>query len=231
VLKAVENVKLIEARVKGMNVLNQAEIDRAMIELDGTPNKSKLGANAILGVSMSVARAAACHKNMHLWQYLSTLSSTKPVLPYPYLNVINGGKHADNHIACQEFMICPEEAASFGESMRIGCEVYHRLKDIIKKRYGATGVGDEGGFAPGSRTMDEALEMLMQAIAPSKGVRIALDVAASEFFVEESKKYDLGFKAEKRELVSGSELGQTYLALAQKYPIKSIEDPFDQDDT
>lgn len=231
VLNAVENVKKISTRLMGMNVLKQEIIDQAMIDLDGTPNKSFLGANAILGVSMCVARAAASHLNVHLWQYIAELAQNyKPSLPYPYLNVINGGKHADNEIACQEFMICPEKATSFAESMRQGCEVYHKLKDIIKKKFGSTGVGDEGGFAPGSKTMDEALSMLSEAMAIHPGIRVGLDVAASEFFDEKTKKYDLGFKADKPHTLTGKELADVYLDLVKKFPIKSIEDPFDQDD-
>lgn len=168
--------------------------------MDGTPNKSKLGANAILGVSLAVAKAGAAAKNVPLYKHLADLSGTKKiVLPVPAFNVINGGSHAGNKLAMQEFMILPTGASSFSEAMRIGSEVYHTLKNVIKKKYGqdATNVGDEGGFAPNIQDNREGLELLKTAIEQAGytgKVKIAMDVAASEFYKEAEKKYDLDFK-------------------------------------
>merc|ERR1712241_959219 len=247
-LKAVANVNnLIAPKLVGMDVRNQAGIDKKMVEtLDGSKNewgwsKSKLGANAILAVSMAVCRAGAAANQMPLYQYLAKLSG-KPmdrfVMPVPSFNVINGGSHAGNRLACQEFMILPTGAGSFKEAMVIGAEVYHNLKSVIKKKYGqdACNVGDEGGFAPNVQDNNEALDVLMEAIdkAGHAGkVKIGTDVAASEFFNSETKKYDLDFKnpdsaAEMKK--SAAEMVEYYKSWISKYPLVSIEDPFDQDD-
>jgi len=244
VSKAVANVndiiapKLIES---GITVTQQKEIDDFLIKLDGTPNKGKLGANAILGVSMAVAEAAAGEKDIPLYQHLAALAGVKPpyVLPTPCFNVINGGSHAGNKLAFQEFMLCPTGATSFTEALKIGTETYHTLKGVIKKKYGidATNVGDEGGFAPNVSGAEESLELLVEAIklAGYEGkIKIALDVASSEFYDEKDKKYDLDFKNTKdndgSKKITGKELAELYIGYINKYPIISIEDPFDQDD-
>jgi len=248
VLTAVKNVNdLIAPKLFGKSVLEQADLDKMMYEeLDGTQgewgwSKGKLGANAILAVSMAICRAAAACKNMTLYQHIATIagkSTEKYVMPVPAFNVINGGSHAGNCLACQEFMILPVGATSFREALQIGAEVYHDLKDVIKKKYGqdATNVGDEGGFAPNVKENDEALEILMQALEKSghkDKVMIGTDVAASEFYVGDEKKYDLYQKdPEKKgkELKSTEELAAYYKEWMKKYPLVSIEDPFDQDD-
>jgi len=248
VLKAVKNVnETIAPKLFGKSVLEQAELDKLMYaDLDGSTNewgycKEKLGANAILAVSMAICRAAAACKNMTLYQRIADLagkSTDKYVLPVPAFNVINGGSHAGNGLACQEFMILPVGASSFREALQIGSEVYHTLKKVIKEKYGqdATNVGDEGGFAPSVTENDEALEVLMMAIEKSghkDKVKIGTDVAASEFYDADSKKYDLYWKnSEKKgkEMKTTEELAAYYTAWTQKYPLVSIEDPFDQDD-
>lgn len=239
--KAVANVNNViapELIKSGLAVTAQKDIDAFLIKLDGTPNKGKLGANAILGVSIAVAKAAAGEKGVPLYKYLSELAGTSApfVLPAPAMNVINGGSHAGNPLAFQEFMIVPTGAKTFTESMQIGTEVYHTLKKVIKAKYGidATNVGDEGGFAPNVHSADEALDLLMEAIkkAGYEGrVNISLDVASSEFYKD--GKYDLDFKnpnSDKSKWVSGAELAKIYQGYIEKYPIVSIEDPFDQDD-
>jgi len=248
VLKAVANVNdIIAPKLVGMDVREQTKIDKVMVEeLDGSQNewgwsKSKLGANAILAVSMAVCRAGAAASEMPLYQYIANLAgkpTDKFVMPVPSFNVINGGSHAGNRLACQEFMILPVGAASFKDAMIIGAEVYHTLKSVIKKRYGqdACNVGDEGGFAPNVQDNNEALDVLMEAIKKSgheSKVKIGTDVAASEFFVAETKLYDLDFKnkdsgADMKK--TAKELIQYYKAWLVKYPFVSIEDPFDQDD-
>merc|ERR1719231_984778 len=228
-----------------MTVTHQSEIDKMMVEtLDGTQNmwgwsKSKLGANAILAVSMAVCRAGAASMQMPLYEYVSLISG-KPtnefVMPVPSFNVINGGSHAGNRLACQEFMILPVGASTFREAMMIGAEVYHTLKAVIKKKYGqdACNVGDEGGFAPSVQDNNEALDVLMEAIQKSgheAKVKIATDVAASEFWI--NGKYDLDFKnpqSPPEMKKSADELMQYYKEWFAKYPFVSIEDPFDQDD-
>jgi enolase len=212
-----------------------------LIKLDGTPNKGKLGANAILGVSLAVAKAGAASKKIPLYRHIKELANTKGdkfVLPVPSFNVINGGSHAGNRLAFQEFMILPVGAASFSEAMRMGCETYHTLKSVIKEKYGqdACNVGDEGGFAPNIQSNVEGVELLMQAIKRAgyeKEIRIGMDVAASEFLTKEGD-YDLDFKNKaagpRKEVISGAALGKMYADLVAKYPIVSIEDPFDQDD-
>lgn len=229
VLKAIQNIKIIEKALKGKDEKKQKEIDQLMIELDGTQNKSKLGANAMLAVSMAICRAGAINKP--LYKHISQLAKTKPKLPTPYMNVINGGKHAGNALAMQEFMIAPK-SSSFSKAMQMGTETYHVLKKVILEKYGlnAANVGDEGGFAPPVNSATEALELLNEAIkrAGYKGkINIAMDCAASEFFVK--GKYDLGFKS-KSNIVSSKELADEYMKYLKKYPITSIEDPFDQED-
>jgi len=248
VLTAVKNVnEIIAPKLFGKNVLEQAELDKMMYEeLDGSQNewgwsKEKLGANAILAVSMCICRAAAACKNMTLYQRVAELAgkpTDKYIMPVPSMNVINGGSHAGNGLACQEFMIMPVGASTFREAVQIGAEVYHTLKGVIKERYGqdATNVGDEGGFAPCVTENDEALEVLMIAIEKSghlEKIKIATDVAASEFYDADAKKYDLYWKDEEKkgkQMMTSEELADYYKAWCEKYPLVSIEDPFDQDD-
>ncbi|GAA96626.1 hypothetical protein E5Q_03296 [Mixia osmundae IAM 14324] len=241
VLKAVANVNdtLGPALIKsGLDVTAQAEIDKLLIDTDGSDNKGKLGANAILGVSMAVAKAGAAAKKVPLYVHLAQVcgSGDKYVLPLPCMNVINGGSHAGNALAFQEFMILPTEAASFEEAMKAGSETYHHLKKVIQTKYGidATNVGDEGGFAPNVKGAEEALEILTEAIEKAGytgKIKIALDVASSEFYKD--GKYDLDFKnpnSDSSKWLTGKELADVYLEMVNKYPIVSIEDPFDQDD-
>eukprot|EP01027_Heterolobosea_sp_BB2_P027000 GEZU01042160.1.p1 GENE.GEZU01042160.1~~GEZU01042160.1.p1 ORF type:complete len:480 (+),score=209.01 GEZU01042160.1:135-1442(+) len=240
VLKAVANVNdIIAPKLIGQDPTNQKEIDRIMLELDGTESKSKLGANAILGVSLAVCRAGAAAKGVPLYQHIADLagkSGKSFVLPVPAFNVINGGSHAGNKLAMQEFMILPTGAASFKEAMRMGAEVYHTLKAVIKKKYGqdATNVGDEGGFAPNILDNREGLQLLTTAIAEAGytgKVRIGMDVAASEFYND--GVYDLDFKTENNDgsqRLSGDKLIELYKEFTRDFDIVSIEDPFDQDD-
>ena len=244
--KAVDNViKLIAPALiaKQIDVTQQTAVDEFLLKLDGTENKSKLGANAILGVSLAVAKAGAAAKNVPLYRHLADLSGTpasqqRLVLPVPAFNVINGGSHAGNKLAMQEFMILPTGASSFAEAMKIGSEVYHTLKSVIKKRYGqdATNVGDEGGFAPNIQDNREGLELLKTAIEQAGytgKVKIAMDVAASEFYKEKEAKYDLDFKnaqSDPSKWLTGTELADLYRSFIKDYPIVSVEDPFDQDD-
>lgn len=248
VKKAIANVeKVIKPALLGKDPCDQAAIDKLMVEqLDGTKNewgwcKSSLGANAILGVSMACCRAGAAAKGLPLYKYIATLAE-KPtdqmVMPVPFFNVINGGEHAGNLLALQEFLIAPVGAPTFHEAVRYASETYHHLKDVIKKKFGrdATNVGDEGGFAPNVSNAEEALELLVEAIKAAgyeNKIKIAFDAAASEFYNSESKKYDLGYKAAKKDastLVTGEELKVVYEGWLKKYPIISVEDPFDQDD-
>lgn len=245
VLNAVANVNdIIAPALKGMSVINQSEIDKKMVEeIDGSVNewgwsKSKLGANAILAVSLAVARAAAHSKGVPLYQHIAELAgkpTSKFVLPCPALNIINGGSHAGNKLAIQEFMIFPTGASTFREAMQIGCEVYHNLAKLIKKNFGmaSANVGDEGGFGcPEIQDETETLELITKAIeqAGHTGkVQIGLDVAASEFYKD--GKYDLSWKTgDKTRVVDSKEFVEIYSELVSKYPIISIEDPFDQDD-
>uniref|UniRef100_F1KZV7 Enolase n=1 Tax=Ascaris suum TaxID=6253 RepID=F1KZV7_ASCSU len=242
VLKAVANVNetIGPALVKkGFCPTQQAEIDKFMLELDGTENKSKLGANAILGVSLAVAKAGAAHKGLPLYKYIAELAGvSKVVLPVPAMNVINGGSHAGNKLAMQEFMILPVGANSFKEAMRMGSEVYHHLKAEIKKRYGldATAVGDEGGFAPNIQDNKEGLDLLNTAIALAGytgKISIGMDIASSEFYKAEAKKYDLDFKnpnSDKGKWKTGDEMAELYQSFIKSYPVVSIEDAFEQDD-
>merc|ERR1719311_966263 len=224
-----------------MDVREQAAIDKKMNEVDGTPNKSKLGANGILGVSMAVCKAAAEAQGLPLYRHIAALAGNTGanVLPVPCFNVVNGGSHAGNKLAFQEYFIIPVGADSFSEAMRIGAECYHTLKGIIKKKFGgdATLIGDEGGFAPPCDARG-GVELVMEAIqkAGYEGVcKIGMDVAASEFKVEGEDCYDLGtWYPEDQKTpdlkMTGAQLGEFYAALCKDFPIITIEDPFDQDD-
>ena len=211
-------------------------MDDLLCKLDGTENKSTLGANAILGVSMAAAKAGGAKKGVPLYQHLGDLVGAKGfIMPVPAFNVINGGSHAGNKLAMQEFMILPTGAASFSEAMRMGTEVYHHLKSVIKKKYGldATAVGDEGGFAPNIQSNKEALELVKAAIAMAGytgRIDIGMDIAASEFYAD--GKYDLDFKSTTgaKQLVDSKGLSMLYWEFIRDYPVVSIEDPFDQDD-
>jgi len=242
VTKAVNSVnEVFNTSLKGMSVLELEALDNKMIEIDGTPNKSKLGANAILGVSMAAAKAGAEAKGIPLYKHVADLAgNTGPmVLPVPCFNVINGGSHAGNKLAFQEYFIIPVGAKNFREAIRIGAECYHNLKTILKKKFGgdATLIGDEGGFAPPCDAR-QGVELIMEAIekAGYKDVcKVGMDVAASEFKVEGQDIYDLGTwypEAEKSDdlKLSGAKLGEFYAGLAKDFPIITIEDPFDQDD-
>ena len=239
VTKAVENVNsIIAPALVGKDPTDQKAIDDLMIELDGTKNKGKLGANAILAVSMAVSKAGAAEKGVPLYKHIADLAGNgKLVLPVPAFNVINGGSHAGNKLAMQEFMILPVGASSFAEAMRMGSEVYHNLKSVIKAKYGqdACNVGDEGGFAPNIQENKEGLELLKVAIenAGYTGkIKIGMDVAAAEFYTED-KMYDLDFKTENNDgslKKTGEEMIEMYKEFCSEYPIVSIEDPFDQDD-
>ncbi|WP_102399891.1 phosphopyruvate hydratase [Haloimpatiens massiliensis] len=231
VLKAVENVNtLIADELVGMNVLDQVAIDKAMIELDGTNNKGKLGANAMLGVSLACARAAAESLGLSLYQYIGGVNGK--VLPVPMMNIINGGSHADNNVDLQEFMIMPVGAESFSQALRMCSETFHALKSILNKKGLATGVGDEGGFAPNLNSNEEAIEVIIEAIKaagyePGKDLFIALDPASSEFFNTESNMYEL--KGEGKTLTP-AEMVEFYANLVEKYPIISIEDGMAEED-
>ncbi|MFC1691171.1 phosphopyruvate hydratase [Nanoarchaeota archaeon] len=237
VLKAVKNVnELIEPALQGKDPTKQQEIDKIMLDLDATKNKSKLGANAILGVSMAVCRAGALAKGVPLYKHIAEIAGvTEFVMPVPSFNVINGGKHAGNPLPFQEFMLMPTGASSFSEALRMGAEVYHHLKKLIKKKHGidSVNVGDEGGFAPPVLNIEEPLDLLQDAIEDAGYTgkfKIATDCAASEFFKD--GKYDLDFKKESGDhnIISSDELMNKYKELIEKYPLVSIEDPFDQED-
>jgi len=233
VQKAVENVNnIIAAELQGLDSLEQVDIDRTMIELDGTENKGKLGANAILGVSMATARAAANFLDVPLYKYLGTFHSN--LLPVPMANIINGGKHADNKVDFQEFMVMPVGAQSMREAVRVTAEVFHTLKKLLKDAGKNTAVGDEGGFAP-DITNDEALDFIMKAIEkagykPGEDVMIALDCASSELFDEGGKKGYKFWKSNPDKLFSAEDMIDIYTKWVAKYPIISIEDPLDQND-
>jgi enolase len=240
VLKAVENINTIIApALIGKDPADQKMIDDLMIELDGTKNKGNLGANAILAVSMAVPKAGAAEKGVPLYKHISELAgNSKLVLPVPAFNVINGGSHAGNKLAMQEFMILPIGASTFAEAMRMGSEVYHNLKSVIKKKYGqdACNVGDEGGFAPNIQENKEGLELLKESIEKAGytgKIKIGMDVAAAEFYTADDKMYDLDFKTENNDgslKKTGEEMIAMYKEFCSEYPIVSIEDPFDQDD-
>ncbi len=235
VLKAVANVNNeISSALTGVDPADQSAIDNKMLELDGTENKSKLGANAMLAVSLACCRAGAAAKSVPLYKHIADLAGISEfVLPVPSFNVINGGQHAGNKLAMQEFMILPVGASSFKEALQIGAEVYHNLKGVVKKKYGqdAVNVGDEGGFAPDIQDNREGLELLKEAIAKAgytDKVKIGMDVAASEFFQEGS--YNLNFKGDSPDMKSGDEMVTLYKNFVDEYGLVSIEDPFDQDD-
>jgi len=230
---------------KDLEIANQEAMDKMLLDLDGTANKEKLGANAILGVSLAIAKAAAAHEKLPLFKHLAKLAgnkTTKMLLPVPVFNVINGGSHAGNKLAMQEFMLFPHGAASFTDAMKMGSETYHHLKSLTKKKFGqdAVNVGDEGGFAPNILVNSDALDLIVEAIGVAGytgKIGIAMDVAASEFWKGDLNKYDLDFKNadagdvnDKERYVSPTELADIYCDFIDKYPICSIEDPFDQDD-
>ena len=227
VQKAVDNVnEIIYKEVVGWDATDQRGLDDVMIALDGTPNKSKLGANAILGVSLAVARAAAESAELPLYKYIG--GPTVNLLPVPMMNILNGGAHADSNVDIQEFMIAPIGAESFAEALRMGAEVYHALKSVLKERKLATGLGDEGGFAPNLASNREALDLIEDAIKaagykPGKDVALALDVAASEFYDDD--KYL--FEGEKKD---SAEMIEYYEQLVADYPLVSIEDPLNEED-
>jgi enolase len=232
VLKAVQNVNnLIAAEIVGLDALEQVDVDHTMIELDGTETKSKLGANAILGVSMATARAAADFLGVPLFKYLGSFHAS--LMPVPMANIINGGAHADSSVDFQEFMIMPVGAPSIREAVRMMAEIFHTLKGVLKGRGYNTGVGDEGGYAPSLKSNDEAIEVILEAIVkagykPGDNVMLALDPAASEFYDKEKKKYVFK-KSDKRELTS-QEMVDFWVNWANKYPIISMEDAMSEED-
>ena len=230
-LKAVANVnKEIAAKVIGLDALDQIGLDKILIELDGTPTKKKLGANAILGVSLAAARAAAMELDLPLYRYIGGTNAR--ILPVPMMNILNGGKHAVSNVDLQEFMVVPLGAPTFAEALRMGAEVFHHLKKVLTKAGKAVGVGDEGGFAPSLESNESALKLIMEAIQaagfkPGKEVALALDPAASEFYNNERKAYQ--FKSEKKDLNS-AKIVDTYASWVERYPIVSIEDGMAEDD-
>jgi len=224
---ALRNVnEQLSSHLIGHDVRDQRLIDQLLIDLDGTDNKSRLGANALLGVSLAVARAGALATDQPLWRHIGGLSAQ--VLPVPMLNVLNGGAHADNNVDIQEFMVAPVGAPTFSEGLRWGVEIYHHLKKVLQKRGLATGVGDEGGFAPNLASNDAALDLLIEAIQaagyePGRDVQLALDVAASEFFTDGA--YHMGGEA-----LSSADMVEFYAGLAERFPLYSIEDGLDEND-
>ena len=236
VLKAVENANTTIAQaVAGMDPVNQTALDRCMIETDGTPTKSKLGANAILAVSMATARAAALAERQPLYKYLSRYSSDRGAntLPVPMMNILNGGAHADNSVDLQEFMVMPAGASSFSEALRMGVEVFHHLKAVLQKRNYSTAVGDEGGFAPNLKSNEEAIEVVLEAInaagyTPGKHVWLALDPASSEFYVKASSRYV--FKKSDKSSRTPEQMTAFWESWVRQFPIVSIEDGLAEDD-
>ncbi|MCM1041704.1 MAG: phosphopyruvate hydratase [Bacteroides sp.] len=232
VLQAVENVNNVIAKeLKGMMVEDQIALDKRMIELDGTPNKGKLGANAILGVSLACARAAAQECGQELYNYVGGVNAH--TLPVPMMNILNGGSHADSNVDFQEFMVMPIGAPSFREALRWGAETFHSLKSVLKKKGLSTGVGDEGGFAPNLKSNEEALEVILQAIEqagykPGQDIFIALDPASSEFYLPEEKVYHL-HKSSGEKLTS-AQMADFWADWTKRYPIISIEDGMAEDD-
>lgn len=228
---AVSNVNdIIAQEIIGMEVFSQVEIDKFLIELDGTDNKAKFGANAILAVSMAVARAAADEMGMPLYQYIGGINAK--VLPVPMLNILNGGEHADNNVDIQEFMVMPVGAKSFKEALRMGAEIFHNLKAVLKEKGLNTSVGDEGGFAPNLSSNEEALSTIVMAIEkagykPGEEIMLALDVAATEMYDKENKVYNLTAEGKK---FTSDELIDYYEDMVNKYPIISIEDGLDEED-
>jgi len=231
VLDAINNVnEVLAPEVVGMNANDQVRIDKKMIEIDGTPNKGRLGANAILGVSMAVAKAAAANAGLSLYQYLGGVNAK--TLPVPMMNILNGGEHADNNVDIQEWMVMPVGAKSFAEALRMGAEIYHNLKKVLQDRNLGTGVGDEGGFAPDLGTNEDALKVIMEAIEkagykPGEDIKLAVDAAATEMYDKESGKYIL--KGEGLEMTS-EEFVDYYADLVDRYPLVSIEDGLDEED-
>ena len=231
VLKAVQNVNtVISDELKGFSIYEQRVIDQKMIHLDGSPNKSKLGANAILGVSMACAKAAASELGRPLYSYLGGVNAT--TLPVPMMNILNGGSHADNKIDIQEFMVMPFGASSFSEALRMGTEVFHHLKSVLKQNGMSTNVGDEGGFAPALGSNEEAVEVVLKAIEsagyrPGEDIWIALDAASSEFYDKKSGKYTFESTGD---IMDSNDLVSFWTDWVKKYPIISIEDGLDEDD-
>ena len=231
VLKAVQNInEVIAPRLIGEDALDQAYIDGIMLDLDGTPNKDVLGANAILGVSMALARAAADYYEMPLYQYLGGANAR--VLPAPMMNILNGGSHADNNVDLQEFMIYPLGAKSFSEALQMGVEVFHNLKKVLKEKGLNTAVGDEGGFAPDLKSNEEAIQVILEAASRTKyevgkDLFIAMDAASSEFYDKASGKYNL---ASEGKMLTSEEMVDLYASWIEKYPIVSIEDGLDEND-
>ena len=236
VLRAVENINgAIAQAVKGLDVAGQAALDRRMIETDGTPNKGKLGANAILAVSMAVARAAAAAERVPLYRYLARYSTQREAntLPVPMMNILNGGAHADNSVDLQEFMVMPVGASSFSEALRMGVEVFHNLKAVLHKRGYSTAVGDEGGFAPNLKSNEEAIEVVLEAISaagytPGKQISIALDPAASEFYISASNRYV--FKKSDKSSRTPEQMTAFWESWVRQFPIVSLEDGLAEDD-
>ncbi|HAB51951.1 MAG: phosphopyruvate hydratase [Ignavibacteria bacterium RIFOXYB2_FULL_35_12] len=233
VLKAVENVndKIAEEIIE-LDCLDQPAIDNILIELDGTKNKESLGANAILGVSLAVAKAAAQYLGLPLYRYIG--GTNAKTLPVPMMNIINGGKHADNNVDFQEFMIMPVGAQNFAEALRMGAETFHNLRSVLKKKGYNTAVGDEGGFAPNLKSNDEAIDVVLEAIVkagykPGSDIFIALDPAASEFYLPEKKKYHF-FKSNPTKEISSEEMVNFYVNWVNKYPIISLEDGLAEND-
>src|SRR5918911_152713 len=230
VLKAVQNINEVIAReIEGMDALDQAEVDHVLIELDGTENKSKLGANALLAVSLATARAAATYLELPLYRYLGGPNAR--TLPVPLMNILNGGAHADNNVDFQEFMVVPTGASVFSEALRMGAEVFHALKSVLKKKGYATSVGDEGGFAPNLRSNEEAVETILEAITqagytPARDCWLALDPAASEFYDRQSYVFK---KSDGRRL-SSDEMVAYWKGWVEQYPIISIEDGMAEND-
>ena len=229
--QAVENVnQIIAGKLVGMDALDITSVDSAMLALDGTENKGRLGANAILGVSMATVHAAAVSSGENLFEYLH--EGTDYILPTPMMNILNGGSHADNNVDIQEFMIFPVGADSFSHALQMGVEIFHQLKSVLKKRWLNTNVGDEGGFAPDLKSNNEAIELLMEAVEKTGyknggEVAIALDVASSELYNSETKKYEL---ASESQFLSSEEMIKYYVSLCNQYPIISIEDGLDEND-
>ena len=236
VLRAVENVNTVIAQtVAAMDPANQTALDRRMIEADGTPTKSKLGANAILAVSMAAARAAAATERQPLYKYLSRYSSDRSanMLPVPMMNILNGGAHADNSVDLQEFMVMPLGAPSFSEALRMGVEVFHHLKAVLQKRGYSTAVGDEGGFAPDLKSNEEAVEVVLEAInaagyTPGKHAALALDPASSEFYVKSTGRYV--FKKSDKSSRTSEQMTAFWESWVRQFPIVSIEDGLAEDD-
>ncbi len=232
VLQAVENVNMvINKALQGMYVTDQNEIDAKLLELDGTSNKGKLGANAILGVSMAVAKVAALATSQPLYRYIGGANAN--TLPIPMMNILNGGSHADNSIDFQEFMVMPAGASSFSEALRMGAEVFHNLKSVLKASNYSTNVGDEGGFAPNLKSNEEALTLILQAIEkagyrPGEDVFIALDPASAEYYIPEENKYHLKWSTGDK--LSPAEMVDFWAEWVKKYPIISIEDGMSEDD-